>query len=191
MGSELGSLSDEQLCSLAASGDDNAMAELIQRITPLAGAKAAMYNSGDVHREDLFQEGMMAFITAVNTYDPTKNASFKTYAGTCINNRIISVLRSRNSAKNIPVGMMSNLDDGEELEDFAADPQNIYSAKEEDAHFERILLKKLTELEHSVLALRSEGLSYDEIAERLNISKKSVDNALRRIKYKLTSDSDR
>lgn len=150
-----------------------------------------MYNSGDVHREDLFQEGMIAFITAVNTYDPKKNASFKTYAGACINNRIISVLRSRNSAKNIPVGMMSNLDDGDELQDFAADPQNIYSAKEDDAHFERLLLKKLTELEHSVLALRTEGLSYDEIAERLNINKKSVDNALRRIKYKLTSDSDR
>lgn len=191
MGSELGSLSDEQLCSLAALGDDSAMAELIRRITPLAGAKAAMYNSGDVHREDLFQEGMIAFITAVNTYDPKKNASFKTYAGACINNRIISVLRSRNSAKNIPVGMMSNLDDGDELQDFAADPQNIYSAKEDDAHFERLLLKKLTELEHSVLALRTEGLSYDEIAERLNINKKSVDNALRRIKYKLTSDSDR
>ena len=43
MDRDLGKFSDEQLCSMAASGDDSAMAELISRITPLAGAKAAMY----------------------------------------------------------------------------------------------------------------------------------------------------
>ena len=101
MDRDLGKFSDEQLCSMAASGDDSAMAELISRITPLAGAKAAMYNNGDIHRDDLFQEGMIAFITAVNTYDPNKNASFRTYAAACINNRIISVLRSRNAQKNL------------------------------------------------------------------------------------------
>ena len=42
MDRDLGKFSDEQLCSMAASGDDSAMAELISRITPLAGAKAAM-----------------------------------------------------------------------------------------------------------------------------------------------------
>ena len=57
MDRDLGKFSDEQLCSMAASGDDSAMAELISRITPLAGAKAAMYNNGDIHRDDLFQEG--------------------------------------------------------------------------------------------------------------------------------------
>ena len=40
MDRDLGKFSDEQLCSMAASGDDSAMAELISRITPLAGAKA-------------------------------------------------------------------------------------------------------------------------------------------------------
>ncbi len=120
MDRDLGKFSDEQLCSMAASGDDSAMAELISRITPLAGAKAAMYNNGDIHRDDLFQEGMIAFITAVNTYDPKKNASFRTYAAACINNRIISVLRSRNAQKNIPQDMMQNIDDGEEVQDFSA-----------------------------------------------------------------------
>lgn len=61
---------------------------------------------------------MIAFITAVNTYDPQKNASFRTYAAACINNRIISVLRSRNSQKNIPQDMMRNIDDGEDFQDF-------------------------------------------------------------------------
>lgn len=167
------------------------MAELISRITPLAGAKAAMYNNGDIHRDDLFQEGMIAFITAVNTYDPQKNASFRTYAAACINNRIISVLRSRNSQKNIPQDMMRNIDDGEDFQDFSADPQNIYSAQEDDARFENLLSEKLTDFERSVLALRAEKLSYEEIAERLGTNSKAVDNALQRIRRKLASDSRR
>lgn len=191
MDRDLGKFSDEQLCSMAASGDDSAMAELISRITPLAGAKAAMYNNGDIHRDDLFQEGMIAFITAVNTYDPKKNASFRTYAAACINNRIISVLRSRNSQKNIPQDMMRNIDDGEDFQDFSADPQNIYSAQEDDARFEDLLSEKLTDFERSVLALRAEKLSYEEIAERLGTNSKAVDNALQRIRRKLASDSRR
>ena len=191
MDRDLGKFSDEQLCSMAASGDDSAMAELISRITPLAGAKAAMYNNGDIHRDDLFQEGMIAFITAVNTYDPKKNASLRTYAAACINNRIISVLRSRNAQKNIPQDMMQNIDDGEEVQDFSADPQNIYSAQEDDARFEDLLSEKLTDFERSVLTLRAEKLSYEEIAERLGTNPKAVDNALQRIRRKLASDSRR
>lgn len=155
------------------------------------GAKAAMYNNGDIHRDDLFQEGMIAFITAVNTYDPKKNASFRTYAAACINNRIISVLRSRNAQKNIPQDMMQNIDDGEEVQDFSADPQNIYSAQEDDARFEDLLSEKLTDFERSVLTLRAEKLSYEEIAERLGTNPKAVDNALQRIRRKLASDSRR
>ncbi len=188
MESDLTLLSDEQLCALAAAGDDAAMAELIKRITPLAGAKAAMYNSGDIHREDLVQEGMIAFITAVNTYDPNKNASFRTYAGACINNRILSVLRGRASGKNIPPEMVRNIDESEELQDFSADPQNIYSALEDDERFEKLLAKKLTEFERDVLKLRAENMSYEEIAEHLGVKVKAVDNALQRVKRKLMSE---
>jgi RNA polymerase sporulation-specific sigma factor len=156
-----------------------------------ARKKAAMYNNGDIHRDDLFQEGMIAFITAVNTYDPKKNASFRTYAAACINNRIISVLRSRNAQKNIPQDMMQNIDDGEEVQDFSADPQNIYSAQEDDARFEDLLSEKLTDFERRVLTLRAEKLSYEEIAERLGTNPKAVDNALQRIRRKLASDSRR
>lgn len=74
MDRDLGKFSDEQLCSMAASGDDSAMAELISRITPLAGAKAAMYNNGDIHRDDLFQEGMIAFRSTLMTRRKTRRS---------------------------------------------------------------------------------------------------------------------
>lgn len=101
------------------------------------------------------------------------------------------MLRSRNSQKNIPQDMMRNIDDGEDFQDFSADPQNIYSAQEDDARFEDLLSEKLTDFERSVLALRAEKLSYEEIAERLGTNSKAVDNALQRIRRKLASDSRR
>ena len=82
-----------------------------------------------------------------------------------------------------------NIDDGEEVQDFSADPQNIYSAQEDDARFEDLLSEKLTDFERSVLTLRAEKLSYEEIAERLGTNPKAVDNALQRIRRKLASDS--
>ena len=49
----------------------------------------------------------------------------------------------------------------------------------------------MTDFERSVLTLRAEKLSYEEIAERLGTNPKAVDNALQRIRRKLAYDSRR
>ena len=190
MEGSLQKLSDEQLCTLASGGDDAAMAELIKRIMPLAGAKAAMYNHPDLHRDDLLQEGMLGFITAVNTYDPEKNASFRTYAGVCINNRIVSMLRRRSSQRNIPPDLVSSIDDeGDSVSDYSSDPQEIFSEYEDMMHLQFLLDEKLTKLEKDVLLCRARGMSYEDIASKLGTSAKSVDNALRRARKKLNQEN--
>ena len=45
----------------------------------------------------------------------------------------------------------------------------------------------LSDLEKTVVFFRASGMSYDEICQRLNLSEKSVDNALRRARKKLKS----
>ena len=45
----------------------------------------------------------------------------------------------------------------------------------------------LSDLEKTVVFFRAGGMSYDEICQRLNLSEKSVDNALRRARKKLKS----
>ncbi len=180
-------LSDEQLCTLAAAGDDAAMAELIKRIMPLAGAKAAMYDHADLPREDLLQEGMIGFITAVNTYKPEKDASFRTYAGVCINNRIVSMVRRRRSQKNIPPEMVSSIEEEKNnMQDYSSDPQEIFSEYEDMLRLRALLDENLSEFEKNVLLNRAKGLSYDDIAEKLGTSAKAVDNALVRARKKIT-----
>ncbi len=180
-------LSDEQLCELAAAGNDKAMAELINRIMPLAGAKAAMYDCTDLQKEDLLQEGMLGFITAVNTYNPEREASFKTYAGVCINNRIVSMLRRGRSQKNIPPEMVSSLEDEQKnMHDYSSDPQEIFSEHEDMLSLRALLDERLSEFEKNALLYRVKGLSYDDIALKLNTTAKAVDNALMRARKKLT-----
>ena len=97
----LSDLSDEKLAKLAADGNDESMAILISRISPLARAHAASKYGSSVEFDDLAQEGMIGFLNAVSTYDESKGASFRTYAVSCINNRMISAIRRNSKKSNI------------------------------------------------------------------------------------------
>jgi RNA polymerase sporulation-specific sigma factor len=52
------------------------------------------------------------------------------------------------------------------------------------------LTSALSDLESSVLSLYLDGRSYEEIAGRLNCDTKTVDNALQRVKRKVTAHLD-
>ena len=52
------------------------------------------------------------------------------------------------------------------------------------------ILKILSKFEKKVLEHYLEGLSYGEIAEKLDCPIKSIDNALQRIKHKLENSRD-
>ena len=60
------------------------------------------------------------------------------------------------------------------------DIETKYIIKEQFKEFKNTL----SELELKVLALRIRGFKYEEIADRLKINFKTVDNALQRIKRK-------
>ena len=92
---------DEKLVQLACEGDNDAMAKLISSIMPLVQARAAAFKGKNLEVEDLTQEGMLGFLSAVYSYKPGGEASFRTYAATCINNRIISAVRSQFSKKHL------------------------------------------------------------------------------------------
>jgi len=180
--------SDESLVTLACTGDKNAMAELISGILPLVKAKAAAFAGESLEAEDLAQEGMLGFLSAVYSYKAGGEASFRTYAATCINNRIISAIRTQLGKKNVPLNFSIPFED-DELADGnpGADPQNIVTAQEETARLLGILNFKLSKFEKSVIMLYLAGNSYEQTAEALHTTVKAVDNALHRAKKKLKS----
>ena len=180
------SLTEEELAVLAAGGDDEAMAILISVITPVAKAKAYALADARVAREDLTQEGMLGFLEAVKGFNPEKGSSFKAYAETCINNRIISAVRSSYNNKNAALSKAVPLEDsGIEMSADELDPAKIFSSKDEFEYIAGLIESTLTDLERQVIIMRFMGLSYTEISERLDCGEKTVDNALQRVRKKM------
>jgi len=182
---------DESLVLLARKGDDNAMAALISGIVPLVKARAASFSGKNLEADDLAQEGMLGFLSAVYSFREGSEASFRTYASTCINNRIISAVRSQLSKKNMPLNYSVPLNEDDSTpEKNDADPQNILMAQEETARLLGILNGQLSGFEKKVIRHYLSGLSYEQTAEKLGTTTKAVDNALQRAKKKLKSNAE-
>ena len=180
------SLTDEELAILAANGDDESMALLISAVTPIAKAKGYAHADDRVAGEDLTQEGMLGFLEAVKGFNPEKGSSFKAYAETCINNRIISAVRASYNNKNAALSSAVPLDDGaEEMSGDELDPAKIISSKDEFEYITGLIKSNLSDFEKQVVILRFLNFSYSEVSAQLGCSEKAVDNALQRIRKKM------
>ena len=185
-----GSLSDEVLTALFNGGNQTAFAVLADRYLWLIRAITSKYNISGLDAEDLTQEGLLGLLCAVKTYRADKGAQFRTYASLCVNRRIIALLEHSKTNKSktmdnyVPIG-----DSGEDLsaliEEKALDPEELYIAKENLTNLRRRIAECLSKREKSVFDLYIAGESYSSIGESLDMSAKSVDNALQRIRRKL------
>lgn len=159
----------------------DAVSLLISRYMKLV-LKRAHFFSGDYSDvEDLTQEGLLALYKAIESYDPERSPGFAAYADTCVSNRIKTV--AAGFAKiNSRVSHVEN-DSDAVSEDIS--PENIWVEKENASSINKAVLSVLSAKEAKVFGLYVSGMSYKEIAEQLDISEKSVDNAIFRIRKKL------
>lgn len=181
-------LTDSQLAAMTDGGDPNAFVELTARYLSLIRAKAARFRSTMLEADDLCQEGLMGLLNAARTYDSSGGASFKTYAGVCIDNRMIMACRTAASRKNIPLHNFISLSDQEsdmDMPDASADPETMFIDNENVRQIRQHMKNTLTQLEQRVLMLHLSGCSYSEIAAKLGITSKAADNALQRARLKL------
>lgn len=186
---------DEELQAMAAKGDSRAEEQLAARFARLVKICARPFFLSGGDSEDLTQEGMLGLLSAIREYNGDMNASFKTYAEQCIKNRLISAVRSASRKKHTP------LNDGVSLDDFLSDeeqsqaallgeqfrrvPEEQVLARESADEVFLTYSRCLSAFENQILELFLEGLSYQEMAERVGRSQKSVDNAVQRIRNKL------
>ncbi len=174
---------DDELISLIRKGSDKAFNLLIFRYTGMVSLLSKKYFSPSLTADDWFQEGMIGFLDAVRTYSCDAGASFNTYAGVCIRNRLNSSLKkAMNSAAEHPADSVSIIDDPT-LPVFS--PEDDYIENENYRLFTENAFKHLSETEQKVTGYYIAGFSYSETAKKLGISEKSVDNALCRAKAKL------
>ena len=188
----------DKLLERAKNGDEYAMEEILAQRKQLVNSVVRKYFLIGGDTEDLIQEGVYALFKAVRAYDKTKNSSFDAYAYMVIERRIISIIKSANSKKNLPLneavkvnnqGTIStdDNDDGVEYMISSADPDPENELLDNDSYNELMakIKETLSVYENKVLELYLEGYNYNDIALKLDVSSKSVDNALNRIKNKL------
>lgn len=179
---------DDQLVCLVKSGNSDAFVELTARFMSLIRVKASPFRCTMLEADDLCQEGLLGLLGAARSYDIKGKAGFRTYAGICINNRIIMAYRTASSQKNIPLNNSVSLSDGcsqMDISDCTKDPETMLLNSESFKTIQQKIHTLLSKLEQQVLMLYLGGCSYQEIAAELRVSPKVVDNALQRVRLKL------
>lgn len=176
-GKDLDKLSDEKLVELCRQDKDPAADELIKRFAPSVFKRAARYSASI--SEDLAQEGFLALLDAVRSYSPDRGASFSTFAQLCIRNRMINV------CKRVITDCDELSDEQDRPDDPAVIPENIVVEQSSVDEIYSVLNSRLSKLELKVLTYYVAGLPYSEIADKLGVSKKTVDNAVQRMRKKV------
>lgn len=180
-------LSDAKLAELVKSGNDDAFDVLTLRYLRNIGFLANKYSADGYERNDFVQEGLMGLLSACRTFDISQKTSFKSYVDIVVERRFISIVRKTMAQKAIPGTSLVSLEEsGDEIEGEHTDPEQLMLAKERLSLLLGELKTLLSDREYTVLMLYCSGMSYTEIAKKLDVSAKSADNALQRAKKKIS-----
>ncbi len=153
------------------------------------------YNVLGVEVADLYQEGLIGLIHAINTFDKDKDVTFYTYANACIKSSLVSAMRQTFRMKNRILNNSYSLDKLIEdtnssfydvFQDQKSDPNELIISEEESEELINAIRNKLSKNEKIIFDLRLKGLSNSEIANLIDKDKKYIENAMFRInkKYK-------
>ncbi len=189
MSMDFSQISDEELASHVKNSDG--FAELESRYLWLIGSIARrVKKSSSLDDDDLRQVGLLGLYDAALSYKKTEKASFKTYAATCISNRLKNEVRNHSSKKNSPLNDSVSLDEVSFSEvNTASSPELVLENQET---FEAVLNQihiTLSDFERKVLALYLSGYKRSEISDAMGISVKAFDNAIQRVRKKLKAHS--
>lgn len=155
---------------------------LIRRYMPMIKAKASCFKNSRVESDDLVSEGFLGLLSAIRSYNPEKG-SFAAFASACISNKMRSAA-AKGSANSL---LATPLDESylEEISDGNPATEDLIILKEQNNEMLKQVDELLSEREREVFYLYISAYSYTQIAEKLGISAKSVDNAITRAKAKL------
>lgn len=194
-------LSEEEIIKRAQARDNDAVDFLMQKYKSVVRRKTRTLFMIGSDRDDLIQEGMIGLFKAIRDFEVGKEASFATFAELCISRQLYSAIKSSNRQKNIPlntyisIDSLTNISDGGEGEGefisqqsfshLGMNPEEILINRENAENAKEKLVQCLSKMEREVLELYLSGLTYQEIALKLEKEPKAIDNALQRIKSKV------
>lgn len=168
------------------SGDKRAFDELAIKYNPMIRRILRKFYFGYEEIEDLIQEGMIGLIGAVREYDETRfQVKFSSFAYMCILRKLCNVIKGMNNKKNLHWQFLSLKSLRDFLIDYQSDPMDRLENIAMDDQLFFVLKKHLSVLEFRVILFMLNGYSLNEIAIKMGIQVKSVDNARTRAKLKI------
>jgi RNA polymerase sporulation-specific sigma factor len=191
--------SDEELVAMAKNGDKEAVVRLLQRYHYFVRLKANSYFLAGGDGEDLMQEGYIGLYKAIRDYEYGRSTSFRSFAELCVTRQIITAIKTASRQKHLPLNTYVSFSHSPSSADFdtrtladilpsgrTTDPVQQVISSEEVESLTDCLTRMLSPLESRVLKFYLEGNSYEDIAAQIGHDTKTVDNALQRIKRKVT-----
>lgn len=147
-----------------------------------------LYCANGFELSDFLQEGLIGLLSACKTYDENGKKTFKNYAVLCVENRFRSILRHQSKKASVPLSSLVSIDDSvSSIEDSTQlSLQETLESKEYIKSVYKKIEGALSKLEKDVLSLYLSGYSYKQCATVLSVSEKAIDNALYRIRKKLS-----
>lgn len=193
-------MNEYELLYLYRQKDENAQEMMVNQYHRLIWSivykfQGAMNHMG-INKDDLFQEGMIGLLEAIESYREDLCVPFKNFACLCAERQMRSLIRKHSGLNyallHTSVSLDQSLVEEEQLmvrdtiatSDYTTDPvwmfhyrYNIEQLKEKTKDF--------SPLEKKVMYYRSQGYTYHEIAEKCNVNFKSVDNTIQKLKRKI------
>ena len=191
------SMTDDELLRLHRAGDARAEDTLYARYKQIVRSRARTYFLIGADREDIIQEGMIGLYKAVMDYQFDRQSSFRSFAELCITRQIITAIKAATRKKHAPlnsyISFNRSVNEGETERPLIdvltsmriSDPEEVLIGRENYAVVADSIEHSLSKLARDALGLYLYGYSYQQIADHLQITTKSVDNAIQRVKKKL------
>lgn len=190
---------DEQLIRKLREGEAAIMDYIISKYKHVViRAAKAMYLLGG-ENDDLIQEGMIGLFKAVRDFDVNQETSFYSFAELCISRQMYTAIKLSQRQKHMPLNSYVSLYDIKKADyenkqsplieylemETNNNPEELFIDKERMLMLVHELNESLSDMERRVLHLHLQGEDYRSIAELLDKSPKSIDNALQRIRQKM------
>jgi RNA polymerase sporulation-specific sigma factor len=190
-------LVDEELVVLSRAGCREATEHLLRKYRGLVESKARTFFLAGAERDDVIQEGMIGLFKAIRDFRAEKMVAFRHFAETCVTRQIITATKTATRKKHRVLSASLSLDapgddsSTDALETpwpgvrCASSPEQIVLGRHVAHEIDSRMRSALSQLECIALSAYVAGRSYHEIAEKLRMSPKQIDNALQRAKRKM------
>lgn len=168
--------------------NEDALNVLVKKYEPLIVGLAkkyyvkVKYQGADM--SDLLQEGRIALVKALNSYDPNHVSLFYTYVSICIERHFITFCRNLGALKHGPLNYSVSDDYLYNVSDNSVEPDYCLNRKLDEC----IICEGknlLNFLDSNIFELRYNGFSYNEICELLDVSYSVVSRRLCKIRKTL------